>query len=114
MNDQRKFSVPGKSPAHMKRQRAKQGAVSRREIFKLQKTTNISILAAAFEKLVRDIAQDIKYDIRFQRDAVNDLQHASEGYLIERFQKGTRAARHAGGITVQDEDIHFVNILCDK
>ena len=65
MNDQRRFSVPGKPQAHLKPQQPKPGAVARREIFKLQKTTNLLIPVVAFERLVRDIAQDIKYDIRF-------------------------------------------------
>ena len=113
MNDKRKFSVPGKSPVHLKPQRARQGAVARREIFKLQKTTNLLMPPAAFERLVFNIAQDIKLDIRFQHDAIKALQHALEAYLIKCFQKGTRAARHAGRITVLDKDINLVNYLCD-
>ena len=90
MSDQRKTLMPEKSPAHLKPQRAKPGKIARREIFKLLTKTNLLIPAAAFGRLLRDIAQDIKYDIRFQRDAIKALQHASEDYLIERFEKGTR------------------------
>ena len=114
MSDKRKWSAPGKSPAHLKRQLAKTGAVAQREMLKSQKETNLLIPAAAFERLARYIAQDIKYDSRFQSDAFKALQHASDAYLIELFERETRAARHAGRTTFQGEDIFFLHDLCDK
>ena len=61
--------------------------------------------------ILSDIARDIKKFIRFQRDEIRALQHALEKYLIERFEKEIRAARHAGHITVQFEDIGLGNDL---
>jgi len=35
-----------------------------------------------FQRLVREIAQDFKTDLRFQSSAVMALQEASEAYLV--------------------------------
>jgi histone H3 len=35
-----------------------------------------------FQRLVREIAQDFKTDLRFQSSAIGALQEASEAYLV--------------------------------
>merc|ERR1712029_180045 len=39
-----------------------------------------------FQRLVREIAQDFKTDLRFQSSAVMALQEASEAYLVGLFE----------------------------
>ena len=41
---------------------------------------------AAFQRLVREIAQDYKTDLRFQSSAVLALQEAAEAYLVGLFE----------------------------
>lgn len=39
-----------------------------------------------FKRLVREIAQDFKNDLRFQQTAILALQEASEAYLVGLFE----------------------------
>jgi len=56
--------------------RFRPGTVALREIRKFQKSTELLIRKLPFQRLVREIAQDFKTDLRFQSHAV--LQPASE------------------------------------
>ena len=53
-----------------------------REIRKYQKSTELLIRKLPFQRLVREIAQDFKTDLRFQSSAVLALQEAAEAYLV--------------------------------
>ncbi|KAJ0789888.1 putative transcription factor Hap3/NF-YB family [Helianthus annuus] len=55
------------------------------EIRKYQKTTELLIRKAPFQRLVREIAQALKSDLRFQSHAVLALQEAAEAYLVGLF-----------------------------
>ena len=41
---------------------------------------------ASFQRLVREIAQDFKTDLRFQSSAIGALQEAVEAYLVSLFE----------------------------
>ncbi|KAJ0867557.1 putative transcription factor Hap3/NF-YB family [Helianthus annuus] len=62
--------------------RFRPGTVALREIRKYQKSTELLIRKLPFQRLVREIAQDFKTDLRFQSSAVAALQEASEAYLV--------------------------------
>ncbi|XWS52478.1 hypothetical protein CRYUN_Cryun11dG0074000 [Craigia yunnanensis] len=62
--------------------RFRPGTVALREIRKYQKSTELLIRKLPFQRLVREIAQDFKTDLRFQSSAVAALQEAAEAYLI--------------------------------
>ena len=62
--------------------RYRPGTVALREIRKYQKSTELLIRKLPFQRLVREIAQDFKTDLRFQSSAVLALQEAAEAYLI--------------------------------
>jgi histone H3 len=53
-----------------------------RDIRRLQKSTLPALRKAPFRRLVREIAQDYKEDLRFQADALNLIQEASEKFLV--------------------------------
>ncbi|PRD20960.1 UNVERIFIED_CONTAM: Histone H3 [Trichonephila clavipes] len=53
-----------------------------RESRRYQKSTELLIRKLPFQRLVREIAQDFKTDLRFQSSAVMALQEASEAYLV--------------------------------
>jgi histone H3 len=65
--------------------RYRPGTVALREIRKYQKSTELLIRKAPFQRLVREIAQDFKNDLRFQSTAVLALQEAAEAYLVRCF-----------------------------
>ncbi|KAL5007280.1 hypothetical protein ScPMuIL_016086 [Solemya velum] len=52
------------------------------------------------ERLVREIAQDFKTDLRFQSSAVMALQEASEAYLVGLFEDTNLCAIHAKRVTI--------------
>ncbi|GMI82497.1 histone 3.3 [Hibiscus trionum] len=66
--------------------RYRPGTVALREIRKYQKSTEFLIRKLPFQRLVREIAQDFKTDLRFQSHAVLALQEAAEAYLVGLFE----------------------------
>ncbi|KAI3820264.1 hypothetical protein L1987_07808 [Smallanthus sonchifolius] len=69
--------APRKQLATKKPHRYRPGTVALREIRKYQKSTELLIRKLPFQRLVREIAQDFKTDLRFQSHAVLALQEAS-------------------------------------
>ena len=63
--------------------RYRPGTVALREIRKYQKSTELLIRKLPFQRLVREVAQDFKNDLRFQSSAVMALQEAAEAYTAE-------------------------------
>ncbi|CAH3020579.1 unnamed protein product [Porites evermanni] len=61
----------------------------------LSKSTELLIRKLPFQRLVREIAQDFKTDLRFQSSAVMALQEASEAYLVGLFEDTNLCAIHA-------------------
>eukprot|EP00301_Raphidiophrys_heterophryoidea_P007533 c12903_g1_i1.p1 GENE.c12903_g1_i1~~c12903_g1_i1.p1 ORF type:complete len:163 (-),score=48.21 c12903_g1_i1:74-562(-) len=79
--------------------RYRPGTVALREIRKYQKRTDLLIRKLPFQRLVREIAQDHKTDLRFQLSAVLALQEASEAYLVGLFEHTNLCAIHAKRVT---------------
>ena len=90
-----------------KPQRYKPGTVALREIRRYQKSTELLIRRLPFQRLVREISQGFRTDLRFQQSAVLALQEASEDYLISLFQDTLLCAIHAKRITIQPKDVHL-------
>ena len=66
--------------------RYKPGTVALREIRRYQKSTELLIRKLPFQRLVREIAQDFKSDLRFQSSAIGALQESVEAYLVSLFE----------------------------
>jgi histone H3/H4 len=62
----------------------------------------------SFRRLVQEIAQGFKSDLRFQQDGIDALQEAVEMLVIERFKKCARLAELCRKDTVRDEHWNFV------
>ena len=88
--------------------RYRPGTVALREIRRYQKSTELLIRklpcvpsqtalccdrilttpsSLSFQRLVREIAQDFKTDLRFQSSAVMALQESAEAYLVSLFEE---------------------------
>ena len=78
-----------------------------REIRRFQKSTNLLIPRTRFQRLVREIAQDYKTDLRFQSTAILALQEASEAFLVSLFEDSNLCAMHAKRVTVMPKDIQL-------
>ena len=87
--------------------RYRPGTVARREIRRYQKSTELLIRKLPFQRLVREIAQDFKTDLRFQSSAVVALQEASEAYLVGLFEDTNLCAIHAKRVTIMPKDIQL-------
>uniref|UniRef100_UPI00398F559F histone H3-like n=1 Tax=Pristiophorus japonicus TaxID=55135 RepID=UPI00398F559F len=76
--------------------------VALRGICRYQKSTEQLIRKLPFQRLVWEIAQDFKTDLRFQSSAVMALQEASEAYLVGLFE-----AIHAKRVTIMPKHIQL-------
>ncbi|KAF7300117.1 Histone 3 [Mycena kentingensis (nom. inval.)] len=76
-----------------------------------QKSTELLVRKLPFQRLVREIAQDFKTDLRFQSSAVMALQEAAEAYLVSLFEDTNLAAIHAKRVTIQPKDLALARRL---
>jgi len=83
------------------------GTVALREIRKYQKSTDLLIRKIPFQRLVREIAQEYKSDLRFQSTALLALQEASEAYLVGLFEDTNLCAMHAKRVTIMPKDLQL-------
>ncbi|RLM62196.1 (E)-beta-farnesene synthase-like [Panicum miliaceum] len=83
------------------------GTVALREIRKYQKGAELLIRKMPFQRLVREIAQIHKSDLRFQSHAVLALQEAAEAYLVGLFEDTNLCAIHAKRVTIMTKDVHL-------
>ena len=60
-----------------------------------------------FQRLVREVAQDFKNDLRFQSSAVMALQEAAEAYLVSLFEDTNLCAIHAKRVTIMPRDMQL-------
>ena len=58
-----------------------------------------------FQRLVREISQDFKPNLRFQTSAILALQEAAEAYLVGLFEDTNLCAIHAKRVTIMPKDM---------
>ena len=85
--------------------RYRPGTVALREIRKYQKGTELLIRKAPFQRLCREIAEELDLDVRFQSTAILALQEAGEGYLVGLFEDTNLCAMHAKRVTILPKDM---------
>ena len=83
--------------------RFRPGVMALREIRHYQKSSVLLIRKLPFQRLVREIAQDFKTDLRFQSTAILCLQEAAEAYLVGLFEDTNLCAIHARRVTITPE-----------
>ena len=89
----------------VKPHRYRAGTVALQDIRHFQKTSALLIRKLPFQRLVREIAQDYKTDLRFQSAAILCLQEAAEAYLVRLFDDANLCAIHARRVTIMPKDI---------
>ncbi|XP_065224106.1 uncharacterized protein LOC135848206 [Planococcus citri] len=87
--------------------RYRPGTVALREIRRYQRSTELLIRKLPFQRLVREIAQDYKHELRFQCAAISALQEACEAYLIGLFEDTNLCAIHAKRVTIMPKDLQL-------
>ena len=84
------------------------GTVALREIQRYQKSTELLIRKLPFQRLVREIAQNLtKANICFQSGAIMALQEASEAYLVGLLEDSNLCVIHAKRVTIMPKDIQL-------
>lgn len=81
-----------------------------REIRRYQKSTELLIRKRPFQRLVREIAGDLRTSqmewqgdgFRFQSTAIEALQEALELYLVSLFEDSNLCAIHAKRVTIRE------------
>ena len=91
-----------KAIAMRKPHRWRPRTVALREIHKLQKTTNLLIRKAPFQRLVQEIVEQVsrKIDLQMQSTAVLALQEAAEYFMVDVFSNTNLCAMHGKRVTI--------------
>ncbi|KAI1724875.1 core histone h2A/H2B/H3/H4 domain-containing protein [Ditylenchus destructor] len=89
-------------------QKARGGrTVALREIRRYQKSTELLMRKLPFQRLVREVSQDYKPDVRYATAAISALQEASEAYLIGLYEDTNLCAIHANRVTIMPKDLQL-------
>ena len=91
----------------VKPHRYRVGTAALMDIRHFQKTSSLLIRKLPFQRLVREIAQDFKTDLRFQSAAILCLQEAVKAYLVRLFDDANLCAIHARRVTIMPKDIQL-------
>jgi len=81
------------------------GTVAIREIRAYQKSTALLLRKLPFQRLVREIAQEFKMDLRWQGTAILALQEAAEAHLVKVLEDTNLCAIHAHRTTITIKDL---------
>ena len=103
-----KMGLPRKGRVRKPR-RYRPGTVALREIRKYQKSTDLLIRKLPFQRLVREVVQQISPGMKLQSTAILALQESSESFLVSMFEDVNVCVIHGGRVTIQPKDIMLWN-----
>jgi len=84
------------------------GTVALRKIRFYQKQSScLHIGMLPFQRLVREIGQDYRTDLRFSKEAMTLLQYAAEHYLVKLLEDANLSAIHAKRQKIEPKDIQL-------
>lgn len=89
------------------------GAKALQDIKKIQKMTNTILPKASFSRLVREIAQEYKTNVRFNIEAMNILQRGVEDHMLKLYRIANKLAIHADRRSVQPKDLLLARNVSD-
>jgi histone H3 len=87
------------------------GTVALRQIKKYQKSTDLLLRKAPFQRLVRELAGNYKDGLRFASSAVAALQEATESYVVSLLSDTNLCAVHSRRVTIMPRDLHLARRL---
>lgn len=107
-------SPVSQTTSHNKRKnkRYRQGTLALRDIRRLQKSTELLIPRKPFQRLVRDISEEIwkqfgQTALKFQTASLSALHEAAESYLVGLFEDTNLCAVHAKRVTIMPKDMQL-------
>ncbi len=106
---QQALGASAAKPGEIKKpRRFRPGTVALREIRKFQKSSDLLLRRAPFQRLVREIAQNLGLDdLRFQVSALAAVQEAAEAYLVGLMEDTNVCALHAKRVTIMPKDMQL-------
>jgi len=96
------------------KRRMKHCQLALKEIKRYQKSVNHLIAKAPFQRLVREITQNIpnkEGDLRWRPSAIEALQEAAEAFMVQRFEDANLCAIHAKRVTIMPKDMQLAQRL---
>jgi histone H3 len=87
--------------------RFRPGTVALREIRRFQKSPDTLLKKAPLFRLIREIADDFRSDLRFQASALGAIQEACEMFLTDLFHETNLLAIHRKKVTIQPIDMQL-------
>lgn len=87
------------------------GTVALQEIRKYQKSTEFLLRREPFKRLVREVAQDFKTDIRFSASSFTALQEYFESYLVKLLDMANMEALHRDAVKVLPKDLRLARLM---
>ena len=62
-----------------------------------------------FQRLIREVAQEVKPNLHIQVNAIRALQEATESYLVGLLEDSNLCAIHAKWITIMPKDMQLAH-----
>lgn len=106
-----KADINAPVPSIRKPHRFRPGTVALREIRRYQKSTDKALRKAPFERLVRELCDEVKLvdtEFRWSADAIAALHEISEAVLVENLSESYDNTIHAGRETLMCKDIKLM------
>ena len=77
------------------------------EIHKYQKSMDLLLCKLPFQRLARELAQNVRCDLRFQATALATSQEASKAFLIGLMEDTNLCTIHARRVTIMPKDLQL-------
>jgi histone H3 len=106
-----KSASAGAASGQKKSRRFRPGTVALRQIRKLQKSTDLLLRKAPFQRLVREVATSQKEGLRWAASAVAAVQEATESHLVSLLSDANLCALHGRRVTVFPRDLSLARRL---
>jgi len=90
-----------------KARRYRPGVAALREIRKYQRSTDLLIRKLPFQRLVREITNELKPGFRFASTAMLAIQESAEMYMVGIFEDTNLCALHAKRVTIMPYDVRL-------
>ena len=98
----------GGSSGVKKPMRYKPGMVALCEIQQYQKSMELLIRKLAMSRVIREVPQDFKKDLHFQKNAIAAVHEATEYYAVGLMEDSNLCAIHAKHVTIMPKDMQLV------
>jgi len=94
-------------PGNKKPRRFRPGTKALRDIRRYQRSTEMLIRKAPFQRLVKQCSHELSVKYRWQGTALLAMQEAAEAFLVSVFEDANLCALHAKRVTLFPADIQL-------